>query len=381
MFGLILIGGGVGYRWHQHNQVVAAEQKKQAVAKQAKRKAEQQRKIAEKINADPFNKTRSTNQQITHILKLSHFVGTALVVKNNHVVYQKGFGYSDAATKVKNGPQSKYQILSIQKSLTAAAIMQLVQAKKIKLSDKLSKYYPSISHGHEITLRMMLDMASGLRQTGSSKDELPEDEVVNEAVTHIGFTPAKYNVFHYSSVNFLLLAGIIRQQTGQSYQSYFEKHFIKKLGLNGSGFVTDGLGKHATLGYSASETQILPDYTKPVDETKAQMANELGTGQVYMTAGDLFKVESGILKGKLMTKANVAILHTPSATGTYGGGVYNEQPAVIRSHGVGYGYESALKLSTDGKNGVVLLSNCNRQAVTIQTATAKIFEELMLQTN
>ena len=111
-------------------------------------------------------------------------------------------------------------------------------------------------------------------------------------------------------------------------------------------------------------------------ESKAQMANELGTGQVYMSNADLFKVESAILKGKLISKQNVDILHTRTATGEYGGGVYNLSDG-IRSHGVGYGYESSIFLSPDGKTGVVLMSNYYRKAAGIQATANKIFTELM----
>lgn len=49
----------------------------------------------------------------------------------------------------------------------------------------------------------------------------------------------------------------------------------------------------------------------------------------------------------------------------------------IRSHGLGYGYESSVYLSPDGKTGVVLLSNYYRKAAGSQAAANKIFAELM----
>jgi len=384
--GIVLIGAGVGYRHYEQHQAAIVLQKKQAATKRAKaakraarvkRETVKKRKLAEKINADPFSKTESTNQQITAMLEADQFVGTALVVKDNKVIYQKGFGYANYAKKTKNGPHSMFQILSIQKSLTAAGIMQLVQAGKIKLSDKLSKYYPSITHGDDITIRMMLDMSTGLQLKKAPETALPENQVVNFAVTNATYEPKKHGVFNYSSINFLLLAGIIRQQSGISYQKYFEKQFVQKLDLHDTGFVTDDLGKNATTGYSATKTQVNPDYTPVATEAKAQMTYELGTGQVYMSAGDLFKSESAILKGRLMTPANVEILHTRSATSPYAGGLYRVDAGTLRSHGIGYGQESALMISNDGTSGVVLLSNYWRPAVNIQTPMAKIYEEMM----
>lgn len=384
--GIVLIGAGVGYRHYEQHQAAVVLQKKQAATKRAKaakraahvkRETVKKRKLAEKINADPFSKTESTNQQITAMLEADQFVGTALVVKDNKVIYQKGFGYADYAKKIKNGPHSMFQILSIQKSLTAAGIMQLVQAGKIKLSDKLSKYYPSITHGDDITIRMMLDMSTGLQLKKAPETALPENQVVNFAVTNATYDSKIHGTFNYAPVNFLLLAGIIRQQSGVSYKQYFKKHFIQKLNLQETGFVTDKLSKNATKGYFATKTQVNADYTPEAKESRAQMTYELGTGQIYMSASDLFKSEAAILKGRLLSKANVDILHTRSAAGPYAGGLYRISPKTLRLHGVGYGQESALMISNDGKNGVVLLSNYGRQALNMPGTTSKIYEEMM----
>lgn len=94
-----------------------------------------------------------------------------------------------------------------------------------------------------------------------------------------------------------------------------------------------------------------------------------------MTPFDLFKVEQAILKGKIIPKASVAILHQPGLNAPYGGGIYNQQNG-IRSHGIGYGYESSLFITRNGKSGVVLLSNDYRPANQIQNLAARLFDDL-----
>jgi CubicO group peptidase (beta-lactamase class C family) len=222
----------------------------------------------------------------------------------------------------------------------------------------------------------MLDMTTGFRLKNGSKEYLPENKVIDYAKHNVYYYPDKNGISNYSSVNFLLLAGIIRQVTGESYQHFFTERFIDKLDLQSTGFLIHGQGQRATTGYRGPADQTVPDYQETMPETKAQMANELGTGQVYMSVHDLFTVESAILKGKLLPKKDVAILHTRTATGEYGGGVYNISNG-IRSHGLGYGYESSVFLSPDGKTGVVLMSNYYRKAAPIQPAANKIFADLM----
>jgi len=377
LLAILVLGAGGGYYVHHVNQqakIAKVQREKKAAAKKA---AQQKAKISRQVNQQQFSKSTGANEQITKTLKQVHFVGTALVVKNNRVMYQKGFGYADKGSNQLNGPASKYQILSIQKSFTAIGIMQLVQAGKMKLTDPITKYYPTIKSGRETTIRQLLDMTTGYRLNDGSKDTLAESQIVNYAVDHLDYYPDKDGRFNYSSVNFLLLAGIIRKVTGKSYQDFFTKNIIEKLDLKHTGFVIKGLGSNATLGYQqASASQVEPTYDREASESTSEMANELGTGQVYMSAGDLFKAESAILKGQLLSKKSVAILHTPTATGHYGGGIYNLDDGV-RSHGIGYGYESDVHLSPDGKTGFVLLSNYYRDSASIESAANKMFVGLM----
>ncbi|VDG20568.1 serine hydrolase domain-containing protein [Lactiplantibacillus mudanjiangensis] len=373
LLGLIVVGG-VGYYVHTADWSVQI-QKKAAKQKKKRKIAAKKKKIKHRVAKTHFVKTKASNQQVTKLLALTKFVGTALVVKNGHVIYHKGFGYADEATGQPNTPLSKYQILSIQKSLTAACVMRLVQAGKINLNDPLSKYYPGIAGGKKITLRRMLDMDSGLTFGKGSSQALSEARVIDYAVENLNSDPAKMGQWNYQPVNYVLLAGIIRQVTGESYRRYFTQHIINALQLKHTGFVSAGQGQHGTQGYKYSGSQVVATYHTAFHETTAQMANELGTGQIYMSAGDLFKAEKAILTGKVVTPQNVAILHTAATSSTYGGGVYNMANA-IRSHGIGYGYESSIMLSDDGKNGVVLLSNYYRPTVTIQTTAEKLFNEL-----
>lgn len=371
---LIVCAGGFAY----HRHTVRQQQALQRMEKEAatKRLNKQSNRLKRQISQTQLAKNDSNQAKITKILQMSHFVGTALVVKNDRVIYQKGFGYANKEVGVLNGPNSKYQILSIQKSLTAVGIMHLVEQGKIKLSDPISKYYPELNFGGQTTIRQMLDMSSGFKLKSGSKTPVSEAEVLKYATTHLEYYPDKDGVYNYSSINFLLLAGVIRKLTGKSYQQFFEQYFIKKLKLPATGFMYNGMGKNGTVAYQQSLNQVVPNYATIMPETEAQMHNELGTGQVYMSASDLFKVESAILKGRLISRANVKVLHAQPQSGTYAGGLYLLNNG-YRSRGLGYGDEADVHLSKDGKTGLVLMSNYFRAPASIEPAAGKIFDELM----
>ncbi len=316
---------------------------------------------------------------VTIYLKKNHFVGSALIVKNDRFLYRKAFGYANYDQHIKNKTTSQFQILSIQKSLTAACIMKLIQEKRLSLKTPLSRFYPHIPNSNHIRIRNVLDMNSGLSMNGAgSNKQLSERKVVRYATNHLLSHERMYGQWRYQPVNYVLLAGIISRLMRTSYHQYFDKTLIKPLKLKNSGFVQNQpLTANKTMGYCyLSSSQVTPNYQKPFQESLSAMNNELGTGQVYMSAFDLFKVEHALLRGKIISSANVKRLHKPGNPSTYGGGVYNQSNG-IRSHGVGYGYEASILISRNGKTGVVLLSNDYRPAVSIQDLAITLFDKVM----
>ena len=65
------------------------------------------------------------------------------IMKNGEMVYSKGFGYADIESKTKIIPSStKFRIGSFSKTLTASALMKLVEEKKLDLDESIHTYVP-----------------------------------------------------------------------------------------------------------------------------------------------------------------------------------------------------------------------------------------------
>ena len=90
------------------------------------------------LDQNVFLKSNQTAEQVDQQLKAAGYVGTALVVHQNQVILQQGYGYADKAKDQLNNAQSLFQIASLQKSFTATLIMQQVQAGKLSLDTLLS---------------------------------------------------------------------------------------------------------------------------------------------------------------------------------------------------------------------------------------------------
>lgn len=312
-------------------------------------------------------------------LKTNHFVGTALIVKNDHVVFQKSYGYSNRASNSLNTNRSPYQILSIQKTFTAVMVRKLVAQHRLSMNTRLSRFYPQIKNANHIRIRNMLNMTSGISlKMNNNKRVLNEAGVVGYAVKHVKVNSRQLGNWRYEAVNFVLLSGIIRNLTHHSYAYNFTHTIQKPLHLTHTGFVQKrNLDPYKTTSYRYNtRNQRVPIYTRVSKERRSSMNNELGTGNVYMTAWDLFKAEHYVLRGKVIPAADVRQLQQPGSSSTYGGGVYNQANG-IRLHGIGYGYESAGLLTRNGKSGVILLSNNYRPGASILPISQNLFNALL----
>ncbi|CAJ1226981.1 serine hydrolase domain-containing protein [Levilactobacillus zymae] len=374
---VIGLGAGLVFWFNNQNQS-QAETKPAAVSSSSVKPVKPKpKKVVPKKKRPVAPKNTAATRKIDAVLRANRFVGTALVVRNGKTVYEKGFGYANYALQRKNGINTEYQLASVQKSFTAGLIMKLAAAKKLALTDNLAKYYPQINGAQQITLRDMLDMKSGLTLVPFPDDLHSETGMIKFILKNVNSDPAKIGQWNYAPVNYMLLAGIIRKVSGQSYQQYFTQNITQAFGLKHTGFVFNmNRQRDYAQGYENEDpNDVVPNYRNKFPESRASMYYQYGTGQVYMSARDLYVGERDMLQGKLYPQADVNTLLTPGSASTYGGGDYI-QPGYIRVHGLAYGHEATALLSKDGQDGVVLLTNYYRVNQLAQTPAIQIWNLL-----
>ena len=98
---------------------------------------------------------------LNQINKRHDFHGGILVAKDKKVVYQNQIGYADFRKKTTLNSESVFQLASVSKQFTAAAIMQLKEKNKLKLTDSVNAYFPDFPYKN-ITIKNLLNHTSGL---------------------------------------------------------------------------------------------------------------------------------------------------------------------------------------------------------------------------
>ncbi len=161
--------------------------------------------------------------------------GIALAVAyKGRIVYEGGFGFANVATSDPVTANTRFAIGSLTKQLTAAAIMLLVQERKVSLSDDLSSYVPSLPGAGQITLRMLLDQNSGLHNYPRLSEHLwpaagaiPLANVIAYLSTdRLDFPPgAKWE---YSNANYAALAAVVERVRGVPFGTFFARRYSNR---------------------------------------------------------------------------------------------------------------------------------------------------------
>lgn len=279
--------------------------------------------------------------------------GSVLVIKNNKP-------YLRYATL--NQPDTSYLINSVQKSMTACLIMREIQAGKLKMTTKLSKYYPQIPGSDQIKISNLLNMTAGLDLAKGEKlgsDEFVSDEDnIHADIQKTVFNEKLLGKWHYSSLNYVYLCGILMQIEHKSYEKLFKQTFVSGLNLKQTAFLWDDSAVLKAKHLPAQSYRYINGKYRVVNRENAilEAHNELGAGSVVMSNDDLAKVVFSMLHGKLLTNKSRKQLYKVSSVTAYNGGFYNRHKFKA-ANGAGEGYITFLRASDDGKTMLIIQTN------------------------
>lgn len=173
-----------------------------------------------------------------------HVPGATLVVMQGDQIMHIGvFGVADATGR-KPTAETPFMIGSITKSITALAIMQLVDAGKVDIDAPIKRYLPwfhsAPENGAAITVRHLLNQNSGIPASAGRMgwtDADPGASALEQHARSLGNVVLHHppgTTFAYANANYVLLGAIIESVSGQSYEAYIRDHIFRPLGLNTS---------------------------------------------------------------------------------------------------------------------------------------------------
>ena len=249
-----------------------------------------------------------------------------LVADKDKVLSLEAVGFADVAARKPLRTDALFWIASQSKSITAAALMMLVDEGKVKLDDPVEKYLPefkgqqvAVKQGketmlqqpkHAITVREILSHTSGLPFQSAQERPTLDKLTLRDAVQSYAKTPLLFEpgtAFHYSNAGINTAGRIIEVVSGMPYEEFLEKRLLEPLGMKDTTFwpSADQLKRLAKSYKPNKDKTNLEEIT--IGQLKYPLSDRtrqpMPAGGLFSTAADVGRfcqmvLNKGVFKGK-----------------------------------------------------------------------------------
>ncbi len=293
--------------------------------------------------------------------ELGYFNGCVAVSYHDTLLFQKSFGCENISTKKNLCCESAFQLASVSKMFTGVAIMKLVEQNKLNVKDPVEKYFPDFPY-KGTTVEHLLTHKSGLPNylyfyyQYAKTDTVPLTnlrvlELLKEKKPLPYFKPGRR--FMYSNTNYVLLALLVEQLSGQNFTAFMKQEIFEKAGMKNTFFFhpLDTL-PHQTFAFTYRKKQVGTDVFDGV----------YGDKGIFSTTGDMLLFSKALFEGKIISSVNVAT--KPKVSTKYGqfyGYGFRINPnmgdTIVFHNGWWHGFRTAFHYRKSDKTTIVVLSN------------------------
>ncbi|RYY68851.1 MAG: class A beta-lactamase-related serine hydrolase [Chitinophagaceae bacterium] len=348
--------------------------------------------------------------RIEKLMKETPVMGLSVaVVKDGKMIYSNAFGLKNAARNEKLSTTDIFRIASISKSFVATSIMQLVEKKKLRLDDDVSKLVGFQVRNPQfpetvITLSMLLSHRSSINDSRGyfTLDSLNPAKTANWQKAYNNYAPGKG--YQYCNFNFNMAGAILEKYSGERLDRYVKKHILDPLKLYG-GYNVDELDSTrfaAIYEYDADSSSFVWSPGAYASRKAALVNYELGyntpifspTGGMKISAIDLatymtMHMNFGKANKRILKKESSRLMQTPvDSLNQYGMALLHIKTLIPGEEMVGhtgsaYGLNSAMFFEPVKKFGIVVISNGCHPAyaeafnTVIKKTTNILYEELI----
>lgn len=163
--------------------------------------------------------------------------GTVVAARDGRLVHCRGFGLADREKKIPAHCDTAYDIMSITKQFTAAAILKLEMMGRLRVTDPISRYVgPVPPKKRTITLHHVLTHTSGLGEGGDDYEPVSRDVMLKRALTSTLLADPGEE-FHYSNLGYSVLAAIVEKVSGIPYERFLVRYLFAPSGMKYTGYV------------------------------------------------------------------------------------------------------------------------------------------------
>lgn len=256
-----------------------------------------------------------------------------VVVDGGRVVTDVAVGVRNVDTQQPVDVRTRFEIGSITKQFTAAAILQLRERGLLSLHDRLGKYVPQYAAGRNVTLLQLLRQVSGipnytdtprfraLIKLHGTTVALARSGSFDSILALLRGKPLNFKPgtkFQYSNSNYVLLGHVVTLVSGMPWERYIRTHIFAPAGMRESSFMNDeGRIADMATGYLHFHGAV-----RPAENDGGFKGWARGAGAIVSTASDLARWDIALFGGKIVDRSDLALMTKPGPLPAFGPGVH-----------------------------------------------------------
>jgi len=274
--------------------------------------------------------TTILHRQLSDLTRHQQFSGVVRIRQGGAELFAHAYGYANRTWKIKNALDTRFRIASMGKLFTAAAVMQLIEARKVTLETRIGGILDlsQTTIAPEITVFHLLTMTAGIADWINEESATFDEDWTRFCREHPLYLlrgNADYlpifscqppygqpgEKFRYSNSSFILLGLMIEKLSGLTYFDYVRQHIFQPAGMVDSDFLDlDDLSPRVAEGYLPVQTEdgVVTGWKKNIYAATAGGAADGGSTN---SAEDILRFSAALRSGKLVSLQSFEAIITP----------------------------------------------------------------------
>jgi CubicO group peptidase (beta-lactamase class C family) len=276
------------------------------------------------------------------------YTGGVLVLRNGHAVVMRSYGMANRAAGIVADTATVYNLGSITKQFTAAAILRLEELGKLRTTDSIARFFPSAPPDKRgITIHQLLTHTAGFDSDYSPSDY--EATTRDEYVRRMFAAPlrsAPGSVHFYANAGYSLLAAIVEIVTGNDYETALRELVLQPAGMRSTGYKAPAwAATRIAHGYqNGRDWGTIVERIAPADAPYWALR---GNGGLHTTLGDMARWDAALNDARVLTDSSRRKFMT---------GYVNEGPDGVSQYAYGWAVMKTSRgtrlVTHNGGNGV-----------------------------
>ncbi len=296
------------------------------------------------------------------------FNGAWLYAENGEIVSKGALGFRDPENTLPITEDTIFQLASVSKTFTAAAVMLLMRQGLLATEDRITKYFPELTAYEGVTVRHLLNHTGGVPDYFDDMDwffriwrkekRVPgNDEILRflcESELNPSFAPGEK--LEYSNTGYNLLALLVERLSGVPYEEFLQKNIFEPAGMTSTRSVhirSDGIPFENFARASVFEDGR---YVADVDSVRYRDVVAFdglnGDDYVFSNIFDMLAWDRALREEKVLTREEQRLMYAPGKLSSGEDSVYDEDDGLSYGFGWATGRDAELGLVVSHSGGM-----------------------------